>query len=752
MEVLIKFPEITNENLSFSVIHLSPFIKTSIKEKKINGEPIDIKISTSPRRQNQHVKIITVNVVKNHIYFLIIQELLVCSTDEFVDVVTDSLAIHKYFKEPCGIKVIDKLSKGVSKFGNYSWVWTELTSKPDYNMEIFKCRRWPYFNINSIDWKQSRRRAVEYPVALLTETKRSNAGTGRRGRSATLSQATNTPPDIHTLLEEVLSQKNNNFLGYEIEDPHKYGDVKIMVDALRGLKDIGQPHLMLELFCRWCISPPDCHIIKSPEVWAVVNTFADSLPKVIHYYIWYAQYIMRHEETVMFSQVNPAYRVIYTHREAAALPPFKGSVCKSPYIHQLTGDIPLNACIPLYLRVDRRITSVDEFNRRFYLATGGALEGINMQKLGCSVSGSILIPCNVRMGFEDDKKYQTKWIVGRDADKSHYFHHAPKNKGVFNRQDLAFLNYIEYLYPGYQSLRDTDYKKILLPDTFDNINKSDGDCPDYNKLSDIDIAVKTKKWKVFDEVADKIYKRIRKNCAWAGPVYIKKIERVSGHKWSIGGPGLIRPIDVFRVPYGPLKMVKKFYLACVMSCYEPAGELTSEVGGGSQLFQSCVNSLLSGVNPGYKGFSCNKVPVDSALKYVQRGISLILNESERVTMLNYCRISPRWSKIVIGQVFGEVSLSHRFFHPGQFSSGIRYGLRQFDMPDVEYMNTCLVSDCIPMKDEYGEELIVKTGSKIIPPSLDAVKKYISRLNSESDSDSAPSDLDSDLSDDESGVD
>jgi hypothetical protein len=204
--------------------------------------------------------------------------------------------------------------------------------------------------------------------------------------------------------------------------------------------------------------------------------------------------------------------------------------------------------------------------------------------------------------------------------------------------------------------------------------------PQFNALSDIDVSITAKTMEEFTDIAERLFERIRENCRVRGEVYMKRIDTLSQYKYKIYGPGLSRPIDLFRIDYGPEIMVKRFHLNCVKMFYQAPDKI--------YMWRSCIAALLSGVNEYYSWFSCNKIPADILLKYAMRGISTVLNAHERNALTKYVRAEPRWS-VYFEQIaanpqdmFGGITTSHTYFQPHLYKAGLRMGLRNLFAADM----------------------------------------------------------------------
>jgi hypothetical protein len=426
-----------------------------------------------------------------------------------------------------------------------------------------------------------------------------------------------------------------------------------------------------------------CHIIREPDFWRAVDGLnTDALV----YCYNYSMYVLRQEETIMFSQVKPGSRVLFTLEQAAALPSFSNvHIDKSPYVLQMTNTTDLRNTMPFYLPGRRHINDAAEFNRRFEIATGGIFRGINLKQYGGAITGSILIPCVHRSPLEDN--FDT------------------------------FDEYLEYYYPSYDSLTPSDYKAAteFIPETAgiyedddplvaQTENKTERKGVDYNQIADIDISITTTSKDTFKKHVFEIYSLIKKNSK--GHVYINEILTQASVKYKIFGPGIRRHIDIFRIPYDPAKMVKKFHVHAVKMYYDSANVI---------LFRSCVASLLSGINESYKWFSCNKIAADVLLKYAQRGLTIILNPVECDIIANYVAGSDRW-KAVGATKFCAVSNKHPFFRLKNV--GCRYGMRDIEQHGASQSVALTIPEPTYLTDKGV--LMFKDTKKIYVPDIKTI--------------------------------
>lgn len=665
---------------------------------------------------------------------------------------------HEFFIEyDITCKSQTTIDKYINTFGQFNRTWTGLTSKPDYNLTIFSNRMLPYFSLECMDWVKANLDTLkgDYPAEITESKKRHISGTDL------------SKDDYHE--EMSLATKNNNFLEWQVLPLDKYPNLDILINRIKLLVKINLNRQAKIMICRLLLSPRECHIIKRPEIWDILKPELKNkdFGILIKYCMYYAMYILKQEETIMFSQVNQLSRVLFTLEEANKLPTLDGChIDRTPYIVQLTNDTQLSQTMPFYLHGKRQINTKTEFQRRFQIATGGAFNGFDLKSIGAAITGSILIPCvhqsPLEHGFED-----VDWERAREDIELEYPYMIDTPE---NPSDKAFADYLEYYYPGYSSLKNEDFlqqvmgigekpksnekavdQKSFFPESVPyedsatskplNIedvekekpveqgnmvldqkqaeNKTQRNATEYNQLADIDISITTKDLQTFKERALKLYEVICNNCKHRGSVHIKEVKTIASIKYKIYGPGIPRPMDIFRIPYDPVKMIKKFHVHAVKMFYN--GDLI--------MFRACVSSLLSGVGESYKWFSCNKVPADVLLKYAQRGISIILNSKEREAISKYIMANNRWGNIItkLGinpeKIYCCVTAGHPFFRPGLYDCGIRLNLRRFERDaNSLYANSLVVSQPRHVYP-YGE-VLTHTTKKIHMPDTKVITSIL----------------------------
>ena len=709
-----------------------------------------------PTRSNQQsIQVVIYNTI--HTIYMATYEK---HSDLFNNNVLNATDLHTYNKFIVELpNALDLVIIGAKQYSNYElsyklivlvekytsshvYDWHNIVSQTDYNLEIFRKRSLPYFTLESKDWVKSNidaKKSTDYPNIFDTES------------------------ELHVT-------RNNNFLSWQILPIDMY-NIDKQINLIKCLYSLNLKRHALLLFTQMLQSPITCHICKEQSIWLL---FTDDLKNttianILAYSLSYAMYIFRQEETIMFTKVNDNYRVLFTLEQALGLPVFNLHIEQSPYILTLTDNTRLSSSMIFHLTGHRRLCTETEFKRRFRLATGGAFNNIDLESIGAAITGSILVPC-VHISPLEKLFSNCQWDRSRSFPVSYEY-----MVDDFEPSDVQFLNYLEYYYPSYCSLTDEDYCKTMniVAESDDELvydedrlvepielhteplvepsaklhaeppiepiklhtepikpsaepitepaeNKS-SNATEYNQLADIDISITTKCIETFKERVYILYNKIVENCKHRGPIYITCIKTIASIKYKIYGPGVPRPMDVFRISYTPAQMVNKFHLHVVKMYYN--NTLT--------LFRSCISCLLSGVSESYKWFTCKKIPADVLLKYAQRGFTTVLNQVERETIANYIMTNDRYSLMIKylqinpNDIYCCVNNKHAFFKPSLYSAGIRLTLRNFALYDEPY-NRLVIGYNQQLKS-YGM-LEFKDINKIYKPNQMIVLSALNHIN------------------------
>lgn len=603
--------------------------------------------------------------------------------------------------------IVEKLDEYVNSINTFPKIWENLCKSKDYNLELYTNRSFPYYKIESKEW-------VELNINVRKDL----------NKDANNYEFLETNKDGFND-EEKVSKKDNNFLALSVLSMDKYPDLTIIFNRIDILIRLGARRIATRALLYYTLSPRECHMIFDARYHAQCRELQIDID-LLSYVMFYAMYIARQEETIVFSQVLLQHRFVITLDNACCIPHFaNNNLDRDPHLIQLTNDSRLSNVIPLHLRGARCINKRDEFQRRFDLITGQAFRDINLRELNASITGSILIPCVHKSPLEDSFK-NLNWNFDRSKEIQTKLPALQNYKYMVDNpatdEDINFLNYAEYFYPSYVSLTDDDFaNQVLTQDA--QIDKS-AVCVGHNQLADVDISITSSTHEDFKLKAYLLYDQIRKNVLRRGAVYITEIKTRASIKYKIYGPGLNRPMDVFRIAYEPIKMVKKFHVPCVRAYYN----------GDVYMLRACVSSLLSGACDSYKWFSCNKICVDVILKYIQRGISIVLNQLEKKILIEYIKTNPRWNAIFLmydldpAKCFGTITQYHPFFYPGMVNCGVRESLRVFERSDYT-RNICATVLCAEFPNDarsYGS-VKTRTETQIELPSLTMIDSAIKKM-------------------------
>jgi hypothetical protein len=196
--------------------------------------------------------------------------------------------------------ITKRIELWVKSLGKYSYTWIELLDKPDYGLELFKKRFWPYFNVECKDWQNLAsdiRRNAEYPNQL----------------DSSFNDAKSERDEINRdyLDEYNVSQKYNNFLGYQVLNPSQYPNMDSIIKILNTLNDLNLKFLMFESILRLLITPSICHIVKDSRLWDLINPLFSSDKKykeIFMHYFYYCPVIVRSTAPLSVSSMNCAHR------------------------------------------------------------------------------------------------------------------------------------------------------------------------------------------------------------------------------------------------------------------------------------------------------------------------------------------------------------------------------------------------------------------------------------------------------------
>lgn len=164
-------------------------------------------------------------------------------------------------------------------------------------------------------------------------------------------------------------------------------------------------------------------------------------------------------------------------------------------------------------------------------------------------------------------------------------------------------------------------------------------------------------------------------------------------KFKIRSPYMNHSIELFRTKYKEFfSCVSRFHLPCVRAYYD---------GNNVYMLPSCVTALLTHTNIDYKYFAGIRDPIEIINKYRMRGFGTIINDNEKVHMVEYNGTINKWGNMFLIDLknkqgikdhFGAKELNNSMFKPGKF-------MQHF--PDDSYRNVAGLKYIKTVDDLYA---------------------------------------------------
>lgn len=346
--------------------------------------------------------------------------------------------------------------------------------------------------------------------------------------------------------------------------------------------------------------------------------------------IFYAMRILYLEELSMYNRKISAGRFILDIDAVSTLPIFTGRNGSSPglstpYIPTIAKSVshsPKSLLIPIYFPGTRCVVSLADFKERFTTYTDGMLNGIPWSNVDVANSAQIPDPLNTDVVIPTFKVAFNGSGICACA--------------IRNPLEAAFDSYIEYLEEYYPSRKfvlktakhavrdDTLFEVDSDSDHEDNIQ---ADAPVTRNSSydfaDIDLMVECN-FDDFAAVAGIIFARIKENVKSVN-LNCELVKTETENKYKYVVEGLNRTIDIFHVDNIPAVIVK-YHLPCVRAWYN---------GKTVKMFPSFVTAAMTSLNIDIRWTSNRKDLRDTVLKYFQRGFAMLLNSSDRSSLIEY---------------------------------------------------------------------------------------------------------------------
>ena len=139
-------------------------------------------------------------------------------------------------------------------------------------------------------------------------------------------------------------------------------------------------------------------------------------------------------------------------------------------------------------------------------------------------------------------------------------------------------------------------------------------------------------------------------------------------KYKIESPFLNHSLEIFQIKYEDFfSSVSRFHLPCVRGYYN---------GDNVYLLPSCISAHMTFINMDYKYFAGSKDPIEIINKYRSRGFGTILNDTEKLHLVEYSNNVTSWKNLYelniknqnsVNNIFGHVGYNERLFRPRMYN-------------------------------------------------------------------------------------
>jgi hypothetical protein len=523
-------------------------------------------------------------------------------------------------------------------------MWERLASKPDYAKHMFNNRNWPVRKNANLTWQQIAQKLGRVKHIYQEQP-------GRPRQFVRVEDARNAREDEGELKVAEMAEKIKQLAGASqtrdvklrrLRTRCNYGiylvptvvgepePVAAIWDVLRRF-DMG---LGIEYLLKLLISMKWFRlVVGTPILEQLVALCPD--PTLVAYCMSYSMWLMLKEERMFGNSIAATSRAILTGDQWRCLPVFDYELQHQPYFVEIWGATRrnlLNENLLVHLSGERRQTSAEEFARRLSVMGAGVLDGVDMRPFGAYLTGSSLVPCIVTSPLE----------AGR-----------------------TFEAFVDKFYPPYDSTARAAVAAARgdapedVPDFEVESAKEALAALEAIPMADFDIAVQALTMEEYDTKARALWAALRSNierldgrAPTGREFHMERFNTLTSYKYIFKGTRLRRPMDVFRTKFAGHQLTFGFHLNIVRSWWD---------GHELRMLASGACAALTGVNQWYRWFSSNKDPIQIVLKNMQRGYTTLLNEQERLLLLDYVNSVDGWAHLR-GKIFlGQAAVDHPLF-------------------------------------------------------------------------------------------
>ncbi|VVU94716.1 hypothetical protein CPAV1605_441 [seawater metagenome] len=206
-----------------------------------------------------------------------------------------------------------------------------------------------------------------------------------------------------------------------------------------------------------------------------------------------------------------------------------------------------------------------------------------------------------------------------------------------------------------------------------------------------------------------------------------------GLKYKIESTFLHHGLEIFQIKYKDFfSTVSRFHLPCVRGYYN---------GDNVYLLPSCISAHMTFINMDYKYFAGSKDPIEIINKYRMRGFGTILNDEEKIHLIDYSSQIVKWKNLYnvdiknedsVKKMLGHLGYDHKIYKPRLFNSDEYHECNPVDdkYNDINFIsyinNTAEFRGELNRLYNYNENNIDSLNFKVIKDNgyINPVKKWV----------------------------
>lgn len=452
--------------------------------------------------------------------------------------------------------------------------------------------------------------------------------------------------------------------------------------------------------------------IKNPSLMRLVGSIMDKYPKlkpvVATYALSYAFRTTIMEERMVGQKITKDSRAWWSEDQFLALPQFNYMPHNDPYCSVLPGTVSIYAQLPYYVVGNRRFTTRAEYTDRInygtrYQGTKPNIASVhslipygkwstpgvdNPSTLMFLSGGYHQACCSVRpieQNYETWQEYIDCVYPGQNGKINDLFiefyhyalewftsHNIPMIEDKWNC-DMILKTITDNIHVDVEEIKVPDdvLHIINLHKMIDNHIYGNKELKIYG-ISDMDISIHSNKFELYEKIVFDIFNTLK--LAGYERIWLRKVPRAWKFKYSIMGPDLTRPIDMYRVDCTNIQLMRKFHLDPVRILWD---------GTTRWALSSSVGFHLTGVVSTLIWLSNNKDPIDLVCNYTLRGCSKFTNTNMGKTLRTAIKTVAPFNKYPI--VFGPVAHNHGIFVDKLIISGKKITVNNARLPWSQYV-------------------------------------------------------------------